>query len=64
MVAQASAVRLAAWVTGTLPLMCEWLAELLDQQGQLRDSYGIGRRGKYRDQAFVLDRWSKRWVVY
>jgi hypothetical protein len=20
--------------------------------------------GTYRDQAFILDRWSKRWVVY
>ena len=28
------------------PLTCERLAELLDRVGQLRDSYGIGRRGK------------------
>ena len=26
-------------------------------------SYGIGRRGKYRDQGCVLDRWSNRWAV-
>ena len=64
MVAQTSAVRMAAWVTGTLPLTYERLAEPVDREGQPRDSYGIGRRGKYRAQAFILDRWSKRWVVY
>jgi hypothetical protein len=63
MVAQTSAVRMATWVTGTLPLTYDRLAELLDREGQLRDSYWIGRRGTYRDQAFILDRWSKRWVV-
>ena len=46
------------------PLTCELLAELLEREGHRPDSYGIGRRGKYRDQAFVLDRWSKHWVVY
>ena len=46
------------------PLTCERLAELLGSEGYPPDSYGIGRRGKYRDQAFILDRWSKRWVVY
>ena len=25
---------------------------------------GLGAVGKYRDQAFILDRWSKRLVVY
>lgn len=64
MVAQTSAARMATWVTGTLPLTYDRLAELLDREGQLRDSYWLGRRGKYRDQAFILDRWSKRWVVY
>jgi hypothetical protein len=49
---------------GGLPLTCERLAALLEAEGYPSDSYGIGRRGNYRDQAFVLDRWSKRWVVY
>lgn len=46
------------------PLTCERLEALLSAQGYPASSYGIGRRGKYRDQAFVLDRWSNRWVVY
>jgi len=46
------------------PLTCERLAGLLGSEGYPPDLYGIGRRGKYRDQAFILDRWSKRWVVY
>jgi hypothetical protein len=46
------------------PLTCQRLAELLESEGYSPDSYGIGRRGKYRDQAFILDRWSKHWVVY
>lgn len=49
---------------GGLPLTCERLTALLEAEGYSPDSYGIGRSGKYRDQAFVLDRWSKRWVVY
>jgi hypothetical protein len=49
---------------GDPPLTCERLAALLDAEGYTADSYGIGRHGKYRDQAFVLDRWSNRWVVY
>jgi hypothetical protein len=35
------------------------LAELLEREGYPPESYGIGRRGKYRDQAFVADKWSK-----
>jgi hypothetical protein len=46
------------------PLTCERLAVLLESEGCRPDSYGIGRRGKYRDQAFIIDWWSKRWVVY
>ena len=46
------------------PLTCERLATLLEEEGYPTSSCGIGRRGKYRDQAFVLDRWSNRWVVY
>ena len=46
------------------PPTCERLAGRLESEGYPPDSYGIGRRGKYRDQAFILDRWSKRWVVY
>lgn len=46
------------------PLTCARLAALLDVEGHPADSYGIGRHGKYRDQAFVLDRWGNRWVVY
>jgi hypothetical protein len=40
------------------------LAVILREPGFPPASYGIGRRGKYQDQAFVLDRWSNRWVVY
>jgi hypothetical protein len=46
------------------PLTCEWLAAFLENEGYPPASYGIGRHGKYRDQAVVLDRWGKRWVVY
>jgi hypothetical protein len=37
---------------------------MLREQGYLPAPDGIGRRGKYQDQAFVLDRWSRSWVVY
>ncbi len=46
------------------PLTCERLGAFLESEGHLSDSYGIGKRGKYGDQAVVLDRWGKRWVVY
>jgi len=46
------------------PLTCNRLAVMLREQGYPPTSYGIGRRGKYQDQAFVLDHWSNRWVVY
>jgi hypothetical protein len=46
------------------PLTCERLAMLLHAEGYPDGSFGIGKRGKYRDQAFVLDRRSNRWVVY
>jgi len=46
------------------PLTCDGLAAMLQEQGYPSTSYGIGRRGKYQDQAFVLDHWSNRWVVY
>lgn len=39
-------------------------AALLEQEGYGSDRYRIGHRGKQPDQAFVLDRWSSRWVVY
>jgi hypothetical protein len=45
-------------------LTCERLAALLDSEGYPPASYGLGRRGKYADQAVVLDRWGKLWVVY
>jgi hypothetical protein len=45
-------------------LICEQLAAILEAKGYQPSSYGIGRRSKYRDQAFILDRWSNRWVVY
>jgi hypothetical protein len=51
-------------VDGELPLNCERLVALLKSEGYPSHLYGIGRRGKYRDQAFILDRWSNRWVVY
>jgi hypothetical protein len=46
------------------PLNCERLAELLDREGQLRDSYGIGRRGKHATRPSSSIRGSKHWVVY
>ena len=46
------------------PLTCERLAAFLESEGYPPASYGIGRHGKYGDQAVVLDRWGKRWVVY
>jgi len=51
-------------MTEPAPLTCDRLAALLEREGYPTDRYGIGRRGKYRDQAFVIDRWSNRWVVY
>ena len=45
-------------------LTCQRLAVILREEGYPSWSYGIGRRGKYQDQAVVLDRWSNRWVVY
>jgi hypothetical protein len=50
--------------TDNEPLTCERLAAILEAEGYPSSSYAIGRGGKYRDQAFVLDRWSNRWVVY
>lgn len=47
-----------------LPLTCQRLAVVLREEGYPSASYGIGRHGKYLDQAFVLDRWGNRWVVY
>lgn len=49
---------------GDVPLTCGQLETLLDAEGFPAGSYGIGRAGKYLDQAFVLERWGKRWVVY
>jgi hypothetical protein len=43
---------------------CERLAAFLESEGYPSAWYGICRDGKYRDQAVVLDRWGKRWVVY
>lgn len=51
-------------MTEPAPLTCDRLAALLERQGHPAGRYGIGRRGKYRDQAFVIERWSNRWVVY
>jgi hypothetical protein len=45
-------------------LTCERLAAILEAEGYQSSSYGFGRHAKYRDQAFILDRWSNRWVVY
>jgi hypothetical protein len=45
-------------------LTCDRLAALLEREGCPADRYGIGRHGKYQDQAFVVERWSNRWVVY
>jgi hypothetical protein len=49
---------------GDKQLTCERLRELLQEAGHPTDRYGIGRHGKYLDQAHVLERWSNRWVVY
>jgi hypothetical protein len=46
------------------PLTCDRVAAILRAEGHPADSYGIGRQGKYLDQAHVLERWSNRWVVY
>jgi len=46
------------------PLTSSRLAVMLQDQGYPSTSYGIGRRGKYQDQAFVLEQWGNRWVVY
>jgi hypothetical protein len=46
------------------PFTYERLARLLEREGYPPQSYGIGRHGKYLDQAFVTERWSNRWVVY
>jgi len=42
------------------PLTWQRLVVLLQQLGCPPASYGIGRSGKYLDQAFVLERWSNR----
>jgi hypothetical protein len=45
----------------------EILRRLLAEEGHDPDSYSLeGRkdRRKYLDAAWVLDRWSNRWVVY
>jgi hypothetical protein len=51
-------------LTDEPPLTCNRLAVVLQELGYPPTSYAIGRRGKYQDQAFVLDQWSNRWVVY
>ncbi len=51
-------------MTGAASLTCDRLAALLEREGCPADRYGIGRHGKYQDQAFVVERWSNRWVVY
>lgn len=51
-------------MTEPAPLTCGHLVGLLEREGHPPDRYGIGRGGKYRDQAFVIERWSNRWVVY
>jgi hypothetical protein len=56
--------RQAAGRYARAPLTCLRLAVILREQGYPPAWYGIGRRGKYQDQAFVLDQWSDRWVVY
>lgn len=45
-------------------LTSQRLADILQEQGYPSAAYGIGRGGKYQDQAFVLDKWSNRWAVY
>lgn len=46
------------------PLTCDLVRAVLEAEGHPSDRYGIGRQGKYLDQAHVLERWSNRWVVY
>jgi hypothetical protein len=45
-------------------LSAERLQAILKAEGYPSSAYGIGRRGQYMDQAFVIDKWSSRWVVY
>lgn len=45
-------------------LTCGWLGAILEAEGYQSSSYSFGRHAKFRDQAFILDRWSNRWVVY
>lgn len=45
-------------------LSTERLQAILKTEGYPSSTYGIGRRGQYLDQAFVIDKWSNRWVVY
>lgn len=45
-------------------LSAERLQAILEAEGYAPSTYGIGRRGRYLDQAVVIDRWSNRWVVY
>lgn len=40
------------------------LAAVLDSEGVPGDRYVIGRNRKLKDQVFVADKWSDRWVVY
>ena len=53
---------IGSWTVTILPLHARtWRLSLTPSYPA--DSYGIGRHGKYRDQAFALDRWGNRWVV-
>ncbi len=45
-------------------LSTERLQAILKTEGYPSSTFGIGRRGQYLDQAFVIDKWSNRWVVY
>jgi hypothetical protein len=51
-------------MTAGAALTYEGLAALLDHEGIPADRYVIGRNRKLRDQVYVAERWSKRWVVY
>jgi hypothetical protein len=45
-------------------LTYEGLAAVLDLEGIPAGRYVVGRNRNLRDQVFVADKWSNRWVVY
>jgi hypothetical protein len=51
-------------MTADAVLTYEELAAVLDSEGMPAERYVIGRNRKLKDQVYVADKWSDRWVVY